>query len=322
MLRLSPPNDLRLVQAHTFDAVYGGSEANVAVSLAQLGRSASYVTRVPDSPLGHAALGAIARYGVDTANSALGGARLGLYFLEYGAGLRGTKVEYDRDNSGMATLAPGMVAWRTVLKNATWLHWSGITPALSSSAADATLEALQIAAEMGLRISCDLNYRDKLWKYGKKPSGIMPQLMAYTDVVLGDATAFDLYFGLHAHNDSELLKKVAAQFPQLRHVAMSSRQGISASHNTYRGILYDGSQIYESRTYELPDMRDRIGGGDAFMAGLIFGLTQSNALPHVIIEFAVAAAALKHYIKGDFNLSTESEVRALMSGNTGGRVSR
>lgn len=322
MLRLSPPDSLRLVQAHSFDAIYGGSEANVAVSLAQLGLPAAYITRVPDHELGYAALGAVARYGVDTGPCAFGGERIGVYFLEMGAGRRSSKVLYDRQGSGMATLMPGMIDWRKALENTSWLHWSGITPALSQGAADATLEALQIATELNVRISCDLNYRDKLWKYGKTPAQIMPELVRHTDVLLGDATAFDICFGIQAAGQEALLKSVAEQFPRLRHIAISSREGFSASHNTYRGLLFDGKNTYESRTYELPDMLDRIGGGDAFMAGLIFGLRQALADPQEVIEFAAAAAALKHYVKGDFNLSTETEVRSLMAGNMGGRVSR
>lgn len=322
MLRLSPPDGLRLIQAPVFDATYGGSEANVAVNLAQWGLPAAYVTRAPGHEPGRAALGAVARYGVDTRHCVRGGERLGIYFLETGAGLRGSKVLYDRQGSGMATLAPGMIDWRRVLSNASWLHWSGITPALSQTAADATQEALAIASELGIRISCDLNYRDKLWQYGKTPAQVMPQLIDFADVVLGDASSFDLYFGIREKNDAALLKNVASRFPGLSHIAMSSRQGVSASHNTYRGILFDGENVYESRTYDLPDMLDRIGGGDAFMAGLIFGLQKAPVDPQETIEFAAAAAALKHYIKGDFNLSAEDEVRSLMAGNTGGRVSR
>jgi 2-dehydro-3-deoxygluconokinase len=323
MLRLSPPNGLRLVQTPTFEATYGGSEANVAVSLAQLGLSAAYTTRVPDNELGRAALGAVARYGVDVRRSIFGGERLGVYFLEMGAGLRGSRVLYDRQGSGMAQLAPGMVDWRKTLENASWLHWSGITPALSHSAAEATLEALRVADDLHIRVSCDLNYRDKLWKYGKSPRDIMPKLVEYTDVLLGDRTAFDICLGIPEEpDDAALLQSVARHFPRLRCVAMSSRQGNTASHNHYRGLLFDGQQCYASRAYEMPDMLDRIGGGDAFMAGLIFGLRQALYDPQETIEFAVASAALKHYVRGDFNLSTESEVRALMAGNTGGKVSR
>ncbi len=322
MLRLSPPENLRFVQTQNFEAVFGGSEANVAVSLAQFGLKPAFVTRVPDNELGRAALGAVARFGVETKKSIFGGERFGLYFLENGAGRRASKILYDRQNSGMATLAPGMIDWHKIFENASWLHWSGITPALSQSAAAAVLECLEIASKLKIRISCDLNFREKLWKYGKTPAEIMPQLVEFADVLLGDATAFDLYFGIRADDEEVLLKNVAARFPKLRHIALSSREGFSASHNTFRGVLFDGKNTCRSRTHELPDMLDRIGGGDAFMAGLIFGLQKMPENPQETIEFAAAAAALKHYIKGDFNLSTENEVRSLMAGNMGGRVNR
>lgn len=322
MLRLTPPDHLRFVQAPNFEAVYGGSEANVAVSLAQLGLPAAFVTRVPDNQLGRAALGAVARFGAETGASIFGGERLGLYFLEMGAGLRGSKILYDRQHSGMASLMPGMFDWRKILRDAAWLHWSGITPALSQSAADAVLEMLEIANELRIRVSCDLNFREKLWKYGKTPAQIMPPLVELTDVLLGDATAFDLYFGIRDADEDELLKKVADRFSRVQRIAMTSRTGHSASHNHYKGILFSVGEIFRSRAYELPDMLDRIGGGDAFMAGLIFCLQNAHANPQDAIEFAAAAGALKHYIRGDFNLSTESEVRDLIAGNTGGRVGR
>jgi 2-dehydro-3-deoxygluconokinase len=322
MLRLSPPDQLRLVQAQSFDVVYGGSEANVAVSLAQLGMQAAYATRVPDNELGRSALFALDRYGVNTQACVFGGERLGIYFLETGAGRRNSKVLYDRSNSGMATLAPGTIDWHQTFKDTTWLHWSGITPALSRQAAEATLEALQIARQYKIRVSCDLNYRDKLWKYGKPPVEIMPELMQLTDVLLGDQTAFEICLGACETDRDTLLKRLTTQFPGLEYIAISSREGHSASHNTYQGMLFDGTSIYESRSYELPHILDRIGSGDAFMAGLIFCLSRASQAPQEAVEFAAAAAALKHYIRGDFNLSTESEIRSLVAGNLGGRVSR
>ncbi len=320
LLRLSPPNGLRLVQTNAFDAHYGGSEANVAISLAQLGVDARFVTRLPAHELGQAALGALSRYGVQTSHCVAGGDRLGLYFLESGAGRRGSKVLYDRRGSGMSDLVPGMVPWREVLDGMDWLHWSGITSALSQSAADATLEALEIASELGLHISCDLNYRGQLWQYAS-PEKVMPALTGFVDLMLGDATAFELYYGIRAKDQEDLLRRVMDKFPRLSWVAMTSREGYSATHNAYQGFLYDGQQIFASPSYELPDMLDRIGGGDAFMAGLLFGLG-NGATSQESVEFAAAAAALKHYIRGDFNLASEPEIRALMAGNTGGRVQR
>ncbi len=325
MLRLSPPGAQRFVQARHLDVVFGGSEANVAVSLAQFGLPTAYLTRVPDNELGQAALQAVAQYGVATNLSVKGGERLGLYFLEQGVGRRASKVLYDRANSGMASLAPGMIDWRQVLENASWFHWSGITPALSQSAAEALLEGLQIAKSLNINVSCDLNYRANLWKYGKKPGEIIPQMMAYTDVLLGDETAFEVCLGIsQAENiaPEEWLSLVKTAFPHLRYLAMTRREGLSASHNHYQGFLFNGESLFTSKNYDLPHLLDRIGTGDAFMAGLLFGLIKSNADLQEVIEFATAAAAMKHYVPGDFNLCSEAEVRALMAGSSGGRVNR
>ncbi len=325
LLRLSPPGAQRFVQARHLEAVFGGSEANVAVSLAQFGLSAAYLTRVPNHELGRAALGAVAQHGVATHLAIQGGERLGIYFLEQGAGRRASKVLYDRANSGMASLAPGMIDWPQVLENAGWLHWSGITPALSQSAADALLEGLQIARERGVNVSCDLNYRANLWTYGKKPMEIIAQLMPYTDVLLGDETAFGICLGIHPAGHTppkECLAAVKMAFPHLRYLAMTRREGLSASHNHYQGLLYDGETVFISQQHDLPNLLERIGSGDAFMAGLLFGLLQAKVDLQETVEFATAAAALKHYVPGDFNLCSEAEVRALMAGGSGGRVMR
>lgn len=324
LLRLSPPGAQRFVQARQLDLVYGGSEANVAVSLAQWGLEAAYLSRVPDNELGQSALQILGQFGVDTRPVIQGGDRLGIYFLEQGTGRRASKVLYDRAHSGMATLAPGMIDWPKTLENTTWLHWSGITPALSQSAADAVLEGLETARNRNITISCDLNYRANLWKYGRKPGEIMPALMKLTDVLLGDETAFEVCLGIKEMENAGpeiVLPAVQKVFPQLSQIAMTQREGFSASHNSYRGFLYDGQTLVSSQKYDLPDILDRIGSGDAFMAGLIFGL-QKQADKQETVEFATAAAALKHYVAGDFNLSTEIEIRGLMNGNLGGRVQR
>jgi 2-dehydro-3-deoxygluconokinase len=313
------------VQAQQFEAVYGGSEANVAVSLAQFGLRSSFVTRVPNNELGQSALGAVARFGVGTEFSVRGGERLGLYFLEQGAGRRASKVLYDRAGSGMATLTSGMLDWRAALENASWLHWSGITPALSQSAADTLLEGLKMAKSLNVKVSCDLNYRANLWKYGATPSEVMPNLVTLTDVLLGDATAFEVCLGIQQPTDAppeSWLESVQVAYPRLQHIAMTQREGFSASHNSYQGLLYDGHHVFFSKKYDLPDILDRIGTGDAFMAGLIFGLQKNEADLQETVEFATAAAALKHYIAGDFNLCSEAEVRDLMAGDSGGRVRR
>jgi len=322
LLRLSPPAGKRLVQAEQLDVVYGGSEANVAVSLSVLGHDSWFVTRNPDNLPGRAALGALSRYGVQTGKTVWGGDRLGIYFLEPGAGLRGSEVIYDRGGSGMATLQPGMINWGEVLAGCDWFHWSGITPALSQSAADATREAVNTACGMGIPVSCDLNYREKLWKYGKQPSEIMPELMQLCTVILGDPGAFDLYSGIKGTTDSEILHEFSTKYPAVEYITMTRREGFTATHNTYQGILWHKGVIYTSAVYDMPDMTDRIGGGDAFMAGIIHGLSRGNMYLQETVEFAAAAAALKHYVAGDFNLSTEKEIIRLMNGNTGGKVNR
>lgn len=236
LLRLSPAAGKRLIQAEQFDVIYGGSEANVAVSLSVLGHESLFVSRIPESQPGRAALGALSRYGVQTGKTVWGGNRLGIYFLEPGAGLRGSQVIYDRDGSGMATLQPGMINWGEVLAGCDWFHWSGITPALSQSAADATREAVNTAREMGMPVSCDLNYREKLWKYGKNPSDIMPELMQQCTVILGDPGTFHLYSGIKGATDNEILHEFSSKFPAVENIAMTKREGFTATHNTYRAF--------------------------------------------------------------------------------------
>ena len=321
MLRLSTPNQERILQTRHLDVQFGGSEANVAVSLAQLGAVSRFITRLPSSELGQAALAEVRRYNVDTSQTIFGGERLGLYFLEPGSGNRPSKVIYDRSNSGMATLECGMIDWNRILGNATWLHWSGITPAISQSAADATLEALEIAQQCGLKISCDLNYRSNLWNYNKLPKDIMPQLLKACDVMLGDGDTLKTYFGIEGKDYDDIVQKTFSMFPKLKFIAMTARKAFHASHNAYQGFLFDRINKFESKDYDIPNINDRIGAGDAFMASLIFQLSKNSA-PQYTVDFAAAAAALKHTIPGDFNLVSEKEIEALMKGNTGGKVSR
>ena len=321
MLRLSTPNQERLLQARQLEVQFGGSEANVAVSVAQLGTKASFITRVPATELGQAALAEVRRYNVETNFSVIGGERLGLYYLETGTGNRPSKVIYDRTNSGMATLERGTIDWDKAFEQATWLHWSGITPAISQAAAEATLEAIEAAQRHNLMVSCDLNYRSNLWNYGKHPSEVMPQLLRGCDVMLGDGDTMGTYFGIKGIDYQDIINKTFSNFPKLKYIAMTARRAFHASHNAYKGFLHDGKTMYESREYDIPNINDRIGAGDAFMASLIFQLSK-NAPPQYATEFATAAAALKHTIQGDFNLVSQSEIEALMKGNTGGKVNR
>ena len=321
MLRLSPPNNLRMAQARSLDVQYGGSEANVAVALAQFGAQSAYVTRVPDSEVGRSSLGELKKYGVDTSLTVFGGKRLGLYYLEVGAGNRSSKVVYDREGSGMATLQEGMIDWHHIFKGATWFHWSGITPAISQSAADATLEAIKIANESGIIVSCDLNYRGNLWQYGKKPSEIMPELLNGCAVMLGDGDTIDTYFDIKGSDYKEVFEKTFQRFPKLQYIAMTARRAFHASHNAYKGFLHDVKTLYESIEFDVPDIIDRIGAGDAFMGGLIYCL-QKQLPPQYCVDFSAATGAMKHSIHSDFHLATAAEVEHLMQGNTGGKVSR
>ncbi len=335
MLRLSPPGWKRFSQANSFDVVYGGGESNVAVSLANYGVPSQFITRLPENDLGDCALMELRKRGVDTQEIIRGGERLGIYFLETGAVSRGSKVVYDRAHSAMSSIQKGMVDWEAVFKDAGWFHWTGITPAISQGAADACLEAIQTANKMGVTVSTDLNYRKKLWKYGKSPMDVMPELVAGCDVILGNEEDAEKHFGLHpegvdvTHGGSvdgkaylSVLKQLMKMFPRAKKVITTLRGSISASHNTWSGVLYDGTTLFEAPTYDITHIVDRVGGGDSFMGGLIYGLLKFPEDDQNALNFAVAASCLKHTIMGDANLVTVEEVEKLMGGDASGRVSR
>ena len=342
MMRLSPPGFLRFVQARSFDVIYGGGEANVAVSLANFGVPVDYVTRLPDNDLGDACIQFLRQYGVGVDKIVRGGDRLGIYFLEMGAVQRGSKVIYDRANSAIATIKRGMIDWKLVFADADWFHWTGITPAISAGTADVCLEAVQVAKEMGLTLSCDLNYRKKLWKWGKTPGEVMPELVRHCDIAIGNEEDADKVFGIKAPETDVVAGKVEAdkyryvceelakRFPNLKTIAITLRGSISASHNTWSGVLYSplspggggSGGFYTAPTYDITHIVDRVGGGDSFMAGLIYGLRTYGDDHQKALDFAVAASCLKHSIVGDFNLATVAEVEKLMGGDVSGRVSR
>jgi 2-dehydro-3-deoxygluconokinase len=334
MMRLSPPGYLRFAQAHSFDVIYGGGEANVAISLANFGVPVDYVTRLPANDLGDACIQFLRQYGVGTDKIVRGGDRLGIYFLEMGAVQRGSKVIYDRANSSIATIEPGMIDWRSVFADADWFHWTGITPAISSGTADVCLEAIQTAREMGLTVSCDLNYRKKLWKWGKKADQVMPELVNYCDVAIGNEEDADKVFGIKAPETDVSAGKVEAdkylyvcqqlnqRFPNLETIAVTLRGSVSASHNTWSGVLWDEGNFYIAPTYDITHIVDRVGGGDSFMGGLIYGLRTYGNDRQKALNFAVAASCLKHSIFGDFNLVNVAEAEKLMGGDVSGRVSR
>ncbi len=334
MLRLTPPNLRRFSQASSFDVIYGGGESNVAVSLANYGIPVDFVTRLPKNDIGDCAQMELRKRGVGTSNILRGGERLGIYFLEIGAVSRGAKVVYDRAHSAMSTIQKGMVDWEEVFKNTQWFHWTGITPAISQGAADACLEAIQVANKMGITVSTDLNYRKKLWKYGKQPSEIMPELVAGCDVILGNEEDAEKHFDIHPEGVDvtkghsidagayiSVGKQLMEKFPRCKKAIITLRGSISASHNTWSGVLYDGKKLYTAPTYQITDIVDRVGGGDSFMGGLIYGLINYSN-DQDALNFAVAASCLKHTIYGDANLATIEEVEKLMSGDASGRVAR
>jgi len=334
MMRLAPPGFLRFAQARSFDVVYGGGEANVAVSLANYGIPTDFVTRLPANPLGEACLRSLREQNVGVDHIVRGGDRLGIYFLEMGAVARGSQVVYDRAGSALATIRPGLVDWRAVFGEARWFHWTGITPAISEGAAAVCLEAVKVAKEMGLTVSCDLNYRAKLWKWGRVAGDVMAELVPYCDVAIGNEEDADKVFGIRAKGadvtagevDAERYRSVCEQlvqrFPNLETVAITLRGSLSASHNTWSGILWHGGAVYTAPTYDITHIVDRVGGGDAFMGGLIYGILTYGEDWQRALDFAVAASCLKHTIYGDVNLVTVDEVEKLMGGDRSGRVSR
>ena len=336
MLRLSPPANLRLSQANSFDVVYGGGESNVAVSLSNYGVPVEFVTRLPQNDVGECAMMEMRKRGVGTQHIIYGGDRLGIYFLETGAVSRGSKVIYDRAHSAMAEITAGMIDWDSVFEGVGWFHWTGITPAISQGASDACLEAVKIASEKGITVSTDLNYRAKLWKYGKASEPIMTELTSFCDIILGNEEDAEKHFGIKPEGldittqgdqvKAEAFQSVCEQmmkkFPKAKKVITTLRGSVSASHNTWAGILYDGKNIYTSPEYKITHIVDRVGGGDSFMGGLIYGLLQYPEDDQNALNFAVAASCLKHTIKGDANLVTVAEVEKLMSGDASGRVAR
>ena len=336
MLRLSTPGYLRFSQARQFDATFGGGEANVAVSLANYGIDAAFITRLPDNDIARACIKDLRSYGVDTSGIVFGGDRVGIYFLETGAVARPSKVVYDRAGSAIATIQPGMIDWKKVFEGADWFHWTGITPALSQGAADVCLEAIKAANALGVKVSCDLNYRKNLWKYGKTAGEVMPSLVEGCDVILGNEEDADKVFGIKPEGfdvtatggaiDQGRFRSVGEQlmkrFPRAKKVIITLRGSINANHNTWGGVLWDGAKLYESPRYDITHIVDRVGGGDSFMGGLIYGLLSFPGDDRKALNFAVAASCLKHTIFGDYNQVTVAEVENLMKGDASGRVAR
>lgn len=327
MMRLSPPLNYRLPQAASLEITYGGGDANVAAALAYMGVPAAHVTAFPANELGQAAASHLRRFGVDTRHCRFTeGHRLGLYFLEVGASLRPSRIVYDRADSAFAHLDPAAFDWDEILQGASWLHWTGITPAISAAAAQATADAIAAARRLGLTVSADVNYRRNLWQYGQRAQDVMPALVAGCDlVVCTEGDAEDL-FGIQAKagtNNSfvSVCEQLAARFPQLTRVIATRRQTQSASHERICGLLWDRGEFTETPFYDITPVVDRIGGGDSFISGFIYGSTTYDD-PARALAFATVASALKHTIHGDINLVTPAEVEHLLQGNLTGRLVR
>lgn len=330
MLRLAPEGYMRFVQADTLGATFGGGEANVAVSLSNYGMDAAFVTKLPSHDIGQCAVNSLRKFGVDTSSIVRGGDRVGIYFLEKGASQRPSKVIYDRAHSSISEADPSDFDWKEIFKGADWFHFTGITPALGDNVADICLEACKEAKKQGLTVSCDLNYRKKLWSR-EKAGKVMAGLMEYVDVCIANEEDAGDVFGIHATNTNitggkiseEGYKDVAKQLSDrfgFKKVAITLRSSISANDNDWAAMLYENGEYYFSKSYRM-HIVDRVGGGDSFGAGLIYA-TLSEMKSQEIIEFAVAASCLKHSIEGDFNLVSVAEVNQLAGGDGSGRVVR
>lgn len=330
MLRLATPGYKRFSQTDMFTATFGGGEVNVSVSLANYGIPTTYVTRLPDNDIGRSCTETLNELGVGTNHIVLGGERMGIYYLETGAVARGSKVVYDRSNSSFTSLKRGMIDWEDVFKDAGWFHWTGITPAISLGASVVLEEALKKANEMGITVSCDVNYRSKLWTEGNKAEEVMPRLIARTNILIGNEFDAEKVLGIRSNLPSDIeyskytfdlvAKQLMKKYPNLKKVITTRRGTISASHNTWKGILFDGKQVLESATYQMTHIVDRVGGGDALMAGLIYGFINWPKEDQKTIDFAVAASFLKHTISGDANDVCVEEVKQLMEGNVSGKI--
>jgi len=335
MVRLGAPGYLKLIQANQFDISYAGAEANVAVSLANYGIETDYITCLPDNPIAERCIMDLRGHKVGVDHIQRTGKRMGILYLETGSNARPSKVYYDREDSSIATVTPGSIDWKGILKDADWFHWTGITPALSANAAAECLKAIKTSNELGVTVSCDINYRGNLWKYGKTATEVMPEMVAGSDIVLGNEEDCEKVFDIkpkdfdaaktNGNVDQSSFLSVCQQmmerFQRCKKMVVTLRGAINANHNTWGGVLYNGKELIESRRYDITDIVDRVGGGDSFMGGLIFGLLHYQD-DCKALEFATAASCLKHTIKGDFNWVDINEIENLMLGSGSGRIAR
>jgi 2-dehydro-3-deoxygluconokinase len=334
MLRLATPEHQRFSQVSSFCSSFGGGEANVAVSLANFGLQADFVTRLPDNDIGRSVIMDLKKHSVGTENIIFGGDRLGIYFLETGSVSRPSKVVYDRSHSSVSEIKPGFIDWGKVFHGASWFHWTGITPAISKGAADACFEAIKTAKNLGLTVSCDLNFRKNLWKWGASAGEVMPEMVDYCDVILGNEEDAEKVFGIKPDKGDvsagkvestefeSVCKQLKKKFTGAKRIIITLRGSISADHNSWSGILFNGETFFTAPVYQITHIVDRVGGGDSFMGGLIYGLLNYKDDDQKALNFAVAASCLKHTIHGDFNLVSVAEVEHLMKGDSSGRVVR
>jgi len=332
MLRLKPPNWERFFQSPLLEATFGGGEANVAVGLARFGLNVAYVSVIPNNPIGDACIGELRRQGVDTSLIVRKGNRLGIYFLEAGANQRPSKVIYDRSHSAIAEAKPGDINWDKVFDRVSWVHISGITPAISISSSELSLEAVKKAREKGITISCDLNFRKKLWKYGKSAPQVMGELVKYIDIAIGNEEDCQKSLGVKVDVDvesgrlqtekyRELTDKVLNLYPNIKKIAITLRESHSANNNGWSAVLNNREEFIISKKYEINNIVDRVGGGDTFAAGLIYGFNNLHS-DKESLEFAAAASCLIHSIPGDLPLLSVEEVKSLTGGAASGRVQR
>ncbi len=334
MLRITPPGREMILQTPNMVCTFGGAEANVAVAVSSYGDEAKYVTALPANDLGRAAVGELRRFGVDTSAIKFTDKRLGLYFTETGSNMRPSKVIYDRDNTAIAAVKPGDFDWDTILADADWFHVTGITPALSESLCEATIEALKKCKEKGITVSCDLNYRKKLWKWGKEPIEVMPEIAKYIDVMIANEEDCQKCLGIELETgvDSgklnvdmykDLAKIIMDNYPNVKALAVSLRESISADHNNWSGVLaVRDNGFYQSRKYNITNIVDRIGGGDSFGGSLIYGFRNFDGDYQKVIEYAIGGSALKHTVYGDYVRFTKEDVLNLIAGSGNGRIQR
>lgn len=321
MMRLTPPGRKKIIQTDSLNITYGGAEANVSCALACWGVESSHVSCFPNNALGDAAIATLRKLNVSTQFIIQQEGRLGLYFVESGAMNRATVITYDRLPSAFSSIHAQTFNWDKILEGVEWFHWTGITPAISQGAADSLMQALQVANKKGIPVSADINYRMGLWQYGKSPSEVLTPLVEKSTIVVAASSDTESIFGIKEDNYADLAKVMKQRFPNIKMMLASKRTSVSADHNTLSGIFWNGTNVFESKTHDVDNIVDRIGSGDSFISGFIYGHFNGYS-DQDKIEFAAAAAVLKHSIDGDHNLASVAEIQNLMGGETGGRVKR